>query len=219
MKAQSVGLGRYLLTAGVVSAGLLVSPGAAQTRSTTRFRDALESVKVLNEAWNFENSAKQRSLAYAGKADEEGYAPVASLFRATAQSQRIVADNLARAMRKLGFDPEARDERFEVRSTSENLRREAALHAGYRSAALPALNAALKRENFFAAMRAMDDVGQAETGYVTFLWAASQDLGSLRSSQTVTYLVCQECGYMTKRMNSLVCKVCFHSRDKHQAVT
>jgi len=61
----------------------------------------------------------RRSIAFAQKADEEGYSPVASLFRASVAAERVHLRNLALAMKKLGYEPEAVPELVAVKSTAE----------------------------------------------------------------------------------------------------
>lgn len=204
---------------GALLVGLMVSQSVAELPSRPSARDALTSVKALNDAWNLESNAMLRSSAFAEKADREGYAPVASLFRAAAESQRVHARNLATALRKLGQQPEAAPVRFVVNSTAENLRAEIALHASYREEVFPALVSALKRENFVAATRSMGDASRTESSLVNYFKEAAGHLETSRKAVKVTYYVCNQCGYMTRSANFHVCKVCYHFREKHQAVS
>ncbi|MBZ5655961.1 MAG: rubrerythrin [Acidobacteriia bacterium] len=219
MDFNRASVSRVLVAWGVTLIGLLVLQSAAEVPSPTRARDALTSVKILNDAWNLENNAMLRSSAFAKKADEEGYGPVASLFRAAAQSQQVHARNLATALKKLGQQPEAVLENFEVNSTEENLRAEIALHLSYEAEAFPTMVSALKRENFVAARRAMGDASGTELSLVKYFTEAAEHIGTSRNSDRVTYYVCHQCGYMTRSANFRVCKVCYHFREKHEAVS
>ena len=158
-------------------------------------------------AWNLENNAMLRSSAFAKKADEEGYGPVASLFCAAAASQRVHARNLATALKKLGQQPEAVPENFEVNSTAENLRTEIALHSSYKAEAFPKMVSALKRENFVAARRAMGEAGGTELSLVKYSKRPRRTLEVPEIEAGVTYYVCHQCGYMTRSANFQVCKV------------
>jgi rubrerythrin len=62
----------------------------------------------LAEAFSGESQARNKYLAFAKKADEEGYAQVARLFRAAAHAELIHAQNHFKAM-------------GEIKSTKENL--------------------------------------------------------------------------------------------------
>ena len=75
----------------------------------------------LQAAFNGESNAHNRYLAFARKADEEGYAPVASLFRAAAAAERIHADAHANVIRKLSAAPKADIVQVQPKSTRENL--------------------------------------------------------------------------------------------------
>ena len=79
----------------------------------------------LQAAYNGESNAHARYLAFAKKADAEGYAGAASLFRAAARAEQIHAGNHADVIKKFGRAPEAKLEQPAVKSTRENL--EAAL--------------------------------------------------------------------------------------------
>ena len=75
----------------------------------------------LQTAFNGESNAHARYLEFAGKADQEGFGSVASLFRAAARAEQIHADNHAVVIRKLGSTPQATIEKAVVKSTDENL--------------------------------------------------------------------------------------------------
>lgn len=76
----------------------------------------------LQAAFNGERNANARYLAFAQKADEEGYGEVASMFRAAAKDEEIHANNHAAVIRQLGAEPVAHLEHARVRSTDENLK-------------------------------------------------------------------------------------------------
>src|ERR1019366_4733743 len=59
----------------------------------------------LQMAFNGESNAHHRYVAFAKKADDEGYGEVASLFRAAARAEEIHASNHSAVIRKLGAEP------------------------------------------------------------------------------------------------------------------
>jgi rubrerythrin len=87
--------------------------GAGKGLSTT--------LENLQAAFNGESNARVRYLAFAAQAAEEGYGPVASLFRAAARAEEIHAANHAAVIQKLGAVPQADIEAPDIRSTRENL--------------------------------------------------------------------------------------------------
>src|SRR6476620_9328683 len=59
----------------------------------------------LQAAFDGESNANAKYLAFAKKADEEGYAKVASLFRAAARAEAIRFNNHAQVIKQLGANP------------------------------------------------------------------------------------------------------------------
>src|SRR5512138_2292721 len=75
--------------------------------TTTAAPKASKTLDNLQAAFNGESNAKARYLAFAQKAETEGYGKVASLFRAAARAEDIHANNHAEVIRKLGAKPTA----------------------------------------------------------------------------------------------------------------
>ena len=61
----------------------------------------------LQAAFNGESSPRARYSVFAEKADAEGYAGAASLFRAAARAEEIHAGNHAAVIQKFGGVPES----------------------------------------------------------------------------------------------------------------
>jgi len=64
--------------------------------------DEKKTVKNLKEAFAGESQANRKYLAFAKKADEDGYPQVAKLFRAAAEAETIHAHNHLRALNGIG---------------------------------------------------------------------------------------------------------------------
>jgi rubrerythrin len=204
--------------AGILIAGLTLI-GTAQAQLRRSHPGATSTVAILNDTWNFENNEMRRSIAFAQKADEEGYVPVASLFRASIAAERVHLHNLALAMKKLGYEPEAVPELVAVSSTAENLRLEISSHGIYRENVFPVLLAQARHEGFRGAIQRLSDAGRTEESLVKYYAAALAHLDSAKGKLRETYYVCSACGYITTNADFHVCKVCYHSREKHQAVS
>ena len=58
--------------------------------------------EFLKEAFAGESQANRKYLAFAKKADEEGYPQVARLFRAAAEAETVHAHNHLRALKGIG---------------------------------------------------------------------------------------------------------------------
>ncbi len=80
-----------------LAVGVLALPlGAAAATST------LDNIQT---AFNGESNARARYLAFAERADQEGYGEVASLFRAAAKAEEIHAASHAVVIKKMGGTP------------------------------------------------------------------------------------------------------------------
>lgn len=205
-------LGLAVVTVGSAKAVL------AQVSAASTNRNQI-TVAVLQEVWDLENHELSCSTAFAEKADAEGYAPVASLFRAAAASQRVHIRNVAVALRKLGGEPRKSAPRCTAGSTAENLRSAAETHERYRTSVFPQFLERLKPEGFRAANEAVVDASEPEATLAGYYQEASSHLSSAKSGRKQTYYVCSVCGYMTTSINFHVCKECFHFKEKHEAVS
>lgn len=75
----------------------------------------------LMAAYNGESNARVRYLAFAQKADAEGYGQAASLFRAAARAEQIHLRHHAELIKQLGGIPAAEIEKVDVGITKGNL--------------------------------------------------------------------------------------------------
>src|SRR5579863_3519741 len=105
--------------------GIVAAPPPSGSATAVSASPAVQESKTLENlqaAYNGETNAHFRYLSFARGADEEGFAPVASLFRAAAQSEEIHAKNHAEVIRELGAEPKADVAAVVIRSTFENLK-------------------------------------------------------------------------------------------------
>lgn len=91
--------------------------GLAQKTATPQ-----KTIDNLNTAIQGEANASHRYTLFAQKADDEGYAQVAKLFRAAALAESIHEKNHEQALRGLGVEPKPPViEQVKVGTTRENL--------------------------------------------------------------------------------------------------
>src|SRR5664279_5699849 len=98
----------------LVPAAVVGSAASVTTSATT--------LDNLQAAFNGESNANARYLAFAKKADEEGYGKVASLFRAAARAEQVHFERHAKVIRQMGGTPLAKIETPVVQSTAQNLK-------------------------------------------------------------------------------------------------
>jgi rubrerythrin len=148
--------------------------------------------KNLQNAFVGESQANRRYLAFAKKAEKEGYPQIAKLFRAAAEAETIHAHN---HLKELGG----------IKSTKENL--EAAINGeSYEFQNMyPQMIKDAEEEGNKAALRSFTYANEVEKIHAELYKKALDNLGS---NKDVDYYVCEVCGYTAEREAPDVCPVC-----------
>lgn len=194
----------------------LVLPAAAAVMGTKAADAGENSLANLKTAFNGESNARARYLAFAAKADEEGYAQAASLFRAAARAEQIHAANHAAVITKMGGKAEAKIEAPEVKSTRENLQVAIAGEIYERDIMYPQFIAVAEQEKNSAALRTFRYALKAEAEHAQLFTEALENLQNMRTKSY--YFVCPVCGYTVKQLNFMQCVVCLCAKEKFEAV-
>lgn len=199
-----------LIVTGILCAMLYTSSAVLAQAESTKPASTLDN---LQAAYNGESNAHTRYLAFAKKADEDGYHQVASLFRAAAASEQIHSQNHAKVIESLGATPLADIKIPEVKSTKENL--EAAIKGEdyERNTMYPEFIKQAEKEGNGKAKRTFNWALKAETEHSKLYSQALANIESWKEG-TKTFLVCSNCGYATDNTTILVCPVCFVPRNK-----
>jgi rubrerythrin len=146
----------------------------------------------LLEAFAGESQANRRYLAFANRAEKEGYSQVAKLFRATANAETVHA--LAH-LRVLG----------QVKSTAENLRAAIEGETHEFTNMYPAMIDAAKEEGNKAAELTFSYANQVEKVHADLYQKA---LDKLEALEETDYYVCAVCGYTCEKEPPERCPVC-----------
>ncbi|MEQ9353761.1 rubrerythrin family protein [Coleofasciculus chthonoplastes] len=165
------------------------------------------TLKNLQAAYNGESNAHARYLAFAEKAETEGYQQVARLFQAAAQAEAIHAANHAAVIRKLGAKPEATIETPEVKSTRENLEEAIKGESYERDTMYPEFIEQAKQKGNTEAVQTFTYAVQAETEHAKYYTQAKDNLEDWKEAKMVFY-VCPECGFTTNNLNFENCPEC-----------
>ena len=176
------------------------------------------TLENFQTAFNGESNAHARYLAFAAKADQEGYGGVASLFRAAARAEEIHAMNHANEIKKLGGAPQAKVETPVLKSTRENLDvaikgeiyERDHMYYDFRKQAW-----ALGNRD---AVRMFNYAREAEAEHAKLFMEAYENFGSMQGKSR-TYYVCEVCGYTTKNLDFAKCHTCFSPKDKYVQVS
>ena len=183
-------------------------------------KSAASTLDNLMAAYNGESNAHAKYLAYAKKADEEGYAPIGSLFRAAARAEEIHAANHAKVIKALGGKPQAEINLPEICSTAENLREAIKGESYERDEMYPSFLNTARRERNRDAMRSFNFARTAEAEHAQLYQNAVDNLEAYKSNQKATFMVCTTCGYtvLKKDFTFSKCPSCFDPADKYEAV-
>jgi rubrerythrin len=176
------------------------------------------TLKNLQAAYNGESNAHVRYLAFAKKAQEEGYGQVASLFRATARAEAIHRDNHAAVIRQMGGSPQNKIETPQVKSTKENLQAAIKGESYERDTMYPQFLAQAKKEGNKAAVRTFDFAVVTESGHAKLYSSASNNLTAWKGGNK-TFYVCPECGLTVALIDFQKCPECGEPKGKFEKIT
>lgn len=173
----------------------------------------------LQEAYNGESNANAKYLAFAKKADAEGYAAVASLFRAAAKAEEIHAANHAAVITKMGAKPTASVKLPEIKSTVDNLKAAVEGESYERDKMYPQFVKDARAAGDADAVRTFNFALAAEGEHATLYGDAAAKLATLKSALGATYFVCSVCGKTVLKVDFAKCPVCFSPKDKYLTVS
>lgn len=171
----------------------------------------------LQAAFNGESNAHAKYLAFAKKADAEGYGNVASLFRAAAKAEEIHAANHAAIIKKLGAEPRADVKAPEVKSTKENLEAAIKGESYERDTMYPDFIKQAKLDKEKAAVEAFSQAKVAEAGHADLYTEALNNLDKWKGGKK-DFWVCGVCGYTVAKIDFKKCPNCFEPVDKYVKV-
>ncbi|MDP3259860.1 MAG: rubrerythrin family protein [Thermodesulfovibrionales bacterium] len=148
--------------------------------------------KNLKEAFAGESQANRKYLAFAKKADEDGFKQIARLFRAAAEAETVHAHN---HLREIG----------DIKGTKENL--EAAINGeSYEFQKMyPQMIMDAEAEGIKGALRSFKFANEVEKIHAEFYKKALENIGK---NQEVDYYVCQVCGNTVENEPPDECPIC-----------
>ena len=190
---------------------------ASPSSSAVAVEDSI-SLANLQFAYKGELNTEARYLAFAKEADEEGYAPVASLFRAAARAEAIHARNHEEAIVGLGESPKANPETPLVKSTRESLEAAVRGESYQRDEMYPAFLHQARSERNQPAARTFQLAQRVETEHAVLFTQALEDLERLRGDAT-PYYVCPACGFTSANAFSSRCPVCSKAANGFEKVS
>ena len=175
------------------------------------------TLENLQAAFNGESNAHERYLAFAKKADAEGYGKAASLFRAAARAERVHFKRHAKVIKELGAKPTAKIETPVVKSTAENLK--AAMEGEiYESTVMyPEFLAKAEKDKIQGAIDAFEDAGAAEAVHASLYKKALENLKAWKG-KSKKFEVCTFCGNVVEKIDFKVCPICGKGKELYVVV-
>ena len=151
-----------------------------------------KSTQNLKEAFAGESQANRKYLAFADKADQEGYPQVARLFRAAAAAETVHAHNHLKALKAIG-------------ATAANLKEAVAGETSEFREMYPGMIAAAQAEGHREALRSFEFANEVEKVHAQLFQKA---LANLEKKELVDIFVCSICGHTVEGEPPDQCPVC-----------
>jgi rubrerythrin len=148
---------------------------------------------ALQEAFAGESQANRKYLAFAAKADQEGFAQAAKLFRAAAEAETVHAHAHLRAMKG-------------IRSTKENLQEAIAGETHEFKSMYPGMIESAKAEGHKEAERSFKFANEVEKIHAALYQQVLDHLDGAKEANS--YYVCPVCGYTVEKEAPETCPVC-----------
>ncbi len=152
----------------------------------------MSTMDNLKEAFAGESQANRKYLAFAKKADEEGYTQVARLFRAAADAETVHAHAHLRVMDGIG-------------STQENLNESINGETEEFESMYPRMMEEAKAEGNDPAYISFANANAVEEIHAGLYREALENLGS---NEETDYYVCQVCGNTVEGEAPEKCPIC-----------
>ena len=147
----------------------------------------------LKEAFAGESQANRKYLAFAAKADQEGFPQVARLFRAAAEAETVHAHSHLRALNG-------------IHSTKENLLEAIAGETHEFKKMYPEMIEAAKAEGQKVAERSFSFANSVEKVHAELYQNLLDRLG--KPQENCSYYVCPVCGFTAEKQAPGNCPVC-----------
>lgn len=155
----------------------------------------------LKTAFAGESQANRRYLAFARKAEEEGYTQIAKLFKAAAEAETIHALNHLRIT-------------GQIKSTVENLAAAVSGETFEFKEMYPEYIAAAKQEGNKQAAWSFDVANKVEQIHAKLFSKAMEAFKSKKQLEQVDYYVCSVCGNTVESSPPDVCPICGAPKEK-----
>jgi rubrerythrin len=147
----------------------------------------------LKEAFAGESQANRKYLAFAVKADQEGYPQAARLFRAAAEAETVHAHSHLKVLN-------------DIKSTKENLQEAISGETHEYKDMYPDMINTAKSEGNKAAERSFSFANSVEKIHAELYQKLLNNLD--KSHDTFSYYICPVCGFTAEKEAPATCPIC-----------
>ncbi|MCK9150890.1 rubrerythrin family protein [Methanobacterium alcaliphilum] len=152
----------------------------------------MSTMDNLKEAFAGESQANRKYLAFAKKADDEGFPQIAKLFRAAAEAETVHAHNHLNAMEA-------------VKSTEQNLKTAIEGETAEFEEMYPGFIEEAKEEGHTQAAWSFDVANKVEQIHAILYQKALDNIGN---NEEVDYYICNWCGNTVENEAPEKCPIC-----------
>ncbi len=157
----------------------------------------MSTMDNLKDAFAGESQANRKYLAFAKKAEEEGFDQAAKLFRAAAAAETVHAHKHLKAMEG-------------IHSTKENLQEAIEGETHEFTNMYPGMIEKARKEGHKRALQSFEFANKVESIHANLYQKALDNLGN---NEPVDYYVCQVCGNTVENEAPDRCPICGVSRS------
>lgn len=161
-----------------------------------------DTEKNLQDAFAGESQANRKYLAFARKANKEGYSQVAKLFRAAAEAETVHAHSHLRALKGVG-------------STEENLKAAIGGETFEFESMYPPMIEAAEAEGAKAAVMSFKYANEVEKVHASLFTRAADALGK---NVETDYYVCNVCGHTVEGEPPDKCPICSSAKKSFNKI-
>jgi rubrerythrin len=181
------------------------------------------TIANLGSAVECESNVQARYIAFAAKAESDGWRGVASLFRAAARAEEIHSRNHSRALKQFGEEADCQIRPIRVRSTLQNLKVALAGEQHEIDSMYPSFLIEACAGNVNVAIRAFTWAIEAEKTHARLFREAievvEEGLKDTWAGSPIDFSICTVCGYTSELPEEdECCPVCNLPHEKFEVV-
>lgn len=194
----------------VALAAAIVCVGATQAE-----KPAPKTPENLAAAFKGESNVHAKYLVFAKKAEEEGYAGAARLFRAISRAEQVHADSHGAVIKKTGELPKMTVETTVPRTTAENLASAMQGETWERDSMYPPFIAKASEEQRYDAAQSFLFAQSAEGDHAGLYEQVRKNMEQWKAADKDVF-VCPTCGRTVLKVDSELCPVCATPTEKYE---